>query len=250
MKKLIQAALQRILGFRLYLFVFSLFIMYTLRWNRKEGDFNYLLKMLRPDAVVLDIGANIGIMTALLARHCKKGKVIAFEPIPENYEALNRLIRFLKLTNVETHQLALGAEHAQVEMLMPVMAGVRMQGLSHVQHESIPHYPSRSIAYKVEQLPLDEWWGGRGQKVDAIKMDVENYEQYVIRGGLNLIRRCKPLIYCELWDNDNRKACMELLTACGYCTRVLEKGRLVNFEPKKHMHQNFFFLPEESIEIN
>ena len=42
-------------------------------------------------------------------------------------------------------------------------------------------------------------------------MDVENFEIHVLKGATHLIERCKPLIYIELWDNENRKACMQFL---------------------------------------
>lgn len=245
MKKWIQATLQRLLGFDTYLFVFSLFIMYTLRWNKKEGDFRHFLSLLAPDSTVLDIGANIGIMTALLSKACPQGKVHAFEPIPENHRSLQRLLRFTNSHNVHLHPIALGAERATVAMRMPVMEGVRMQGLTHVEHESIRGYEQQSIPYQVEQYALDDLQALKGTKVDAIKMDVENYEQYVLEGGRHLLRQYQPLIYCELWENENRKNCMRLLAEQGYAPYVLVNDQLVSFAPNVHPHQNFFFLPKK-----
>jgi FkbM family methyltransferase len=239
MKKLVQNILQSLLGFRRYLFVFSLFKIRTLKRDKKEGDFFHFLSMLPADAKVLDIGANVGIMTALLAKHCKAGEVHAIEPIPENFEALSRICRHFGFANVRLHQFALGESEGQLEMVMPEVQNVKMQGLSHVVHESITEY-NDGRRYAVPQHRLDALTD-IVSGMQAIKMDVENFEYYVLKGGEAALRQYKPLIYCELWDNENRAHCFALLRDIGYKIMVLEAGKLIDFDPKKHKHQNFFF---------
>ncbi|MDX2246042.1 MAG: FkbM family methyltransferase [Bacteroidia bacterium] len=249
MKKAIQAILQRVLGFERYLFVFSLFKIRTLRWDgkNKEGDFNFFLGMLKPDDVVLDIGANIGIMTALMAQKCRTGRVYAFEPVPDNFQAMRRVVNYLHLKNVSLHPVALGPEKGEVEIKMPVIKGVKMQGLSYIRHETIAGYPVGHISYRVPQVALDEWAFDPEERVTAIKMDVENYEQFVLQGARQLLRKHRPVIYCELWDNENRKNCMQILQEAGYLPRVLVADTLVAFQPGIHPHHNFFFFPESNV---
>ncbi|MCB9234999.1 MAG: FkbM family methyltransferase [Bacteroidia bacterium] len=243
MKKLIQSILQGILGFERYLVWFSAFKIRTLKWDKKEGDFNYFLSLLKEDFNVLDIGANIGIMTVPLARKCRRGKVYSFEPIPENFKALKRIVSRFKLQNVELVAMALGEEKGELQMVMPEINSVRMQGLSHVVHESIEGYESNGQTYKVPVLPLDQVEKIKDLRVDAIKIDVENFEQYVFAGGKEMLRKFHPIIYCELWDNENREACFSLLRdELGYGIRVLVNGKLEEFSPKVHQKQNFFFV--------
>ncbi|MFM2376161.1 MAG: hypothetical protein RLZZ165_1258 [Bacteroidota bacterium] len=241
MKRRIQNLLQSVLGFRRYLFLFSLFKIRTLRQDRREGDFFHFLSMLPEDARVLDIGANIGIMTALLARHCRSGIVHAIEPIPENFEVLSRVCRHYRFGNVRLHPFALGEEEGRLEMVMPEVRKVKMQGLSHVVHESITEY-NDGRRYTVPQHRLDslpEIVTG----VQAIKIDVENFEYFVFKGGEGILRKFKPLIYCELWANENREKCFQLLAGeLGYQVMVLHSGALVRFDPGIHTHQNFFFV--------
>lgn len=241
MKKLVQNALQSVLGFRRYLFLFSLFKIRTLRRDKNEGDFFHFLSMIPEDAKVIDIGANIGIMTAWLAKHCKRGLVHAIEPIPENFEALTRICRHYAFTNVRLHQFALGAEEGQLEMVMPEVKNVKMQGLSHVVHDSITDF-NEGHRYAVPQHRLDALTD-LVEDVKAIKIDVENFEYFVFKGGENILRKFRPLIYCELWDNENRTKCFDLLQGdLGYKIMVLQQGRLVTFEPGIHQNQNFFFV--------
>lgn len=241
-KKLIQRTLQRLLGFDRYLQLFAWFIIRTIKWNPREGDINHLLHLLAPGDHVLDIGANIGIMTVLLAKRCPEGHVYAFEPVADNMKALRKTVEAYGLANVSLYEVALGAEKGKVEMRMPILQGVKMQGLSHVLHQDIDGYEGEYQVYQVPEIPLDEIPVLREREIRAIKLDVENYEQYVLRGATRLIRRCKPLIYVELWDNDNRKACMDLLTEMGYQPKVLVKKQLIPYQQGVHSHQNFFFI--------
>lgn len=239
MKKFVQNVLQKVLGFRRYLFVFSLFKIRTLKRDKKEGDFFHFLSMIPRDAKVIDIGANIGIMTALLAKHCDLGIVHAIEPIPENFEALGRICKHFRFTNVRLHQFALGEAEGQLEMVMPEVQNVKMQGLSHVVHESITEF-NEGRRYAVPQHRLD-FLVDVVVNVQAIKMDVENFEYFVLKGGEAALRQFKPIIYCELWDNENRANCFALVRDIGYKVMVLHEGKLTAFDPAIHHNQNFFF---------
>lgn len=240
MKKFVQNILQKVLGFRRYLVLFSWFKIKTLHRDRKEGDFLFFLDMLSPDSNVLDIGANIGIMTVHLARRCSKGQVHAIEPIPENFATLQSIVKRFKLRNVHLHQFALGESPGELEMVMPRVQNVKMQGLSHVVHESIEDF-NEGERYKVPVHTLDDL-GEITASVQGIKIDVENFEYFVFKGGERMLREQGPIVYCELWDNENRAKCFELMQDCGYTIKVLENGQLEVFAPQQHQHQNFFFV--------
>lgn len=242
MKKLIQAILQRTLGFRNYLFLFSLYKAKTITYDKAEGDFSHFLSFVKPDSNVLDIGANIGIMTVNLARKAVRGKVFAFEPIPDNISTLKRVIGFHKLNNVQLFECALGNEQKQTEMVLPVVSAVKMQGLAHVVDQSITEF-NDGITFSVPQYRLDDLPQLKGIAIDAIKIDVENFEHQVFLGARQLISKYKPAIYCELWDNDNRRNCFELITQLGYQVYVLNNKQLALFDAAIHRTQNFFFLP-------
>jgi FkbM family methyltransferase len=242
LKKLVQAILQRILGFRNYLFLFSLYKAKTIITDKAEGDFSHFLSFIKPGSNVLDIGANIGIMTVNLARKANQGKVFAFEPIPDNISTLKRVIRFHKLQNVQLFECALGNERKQVEMVLPVVSAVKMQGLAHVIDQSITEF-NEGITFSVPQYRLDDLPELNVLEIDAIKIDVENFEYQVFMGAKQLILKNKPVIYCELWDNENRQQCFRLMAEIGYRVYVLSNRQLEPFDNSKHRTQNFFFLP-------
>jgi FkbM family methyltransferase len=247
LKTFIKLIFQKTLGFSNYLLLFSLFIIKKLKWDKNERDFLHFLNLLPEEGIVLDIGANIGVMSYYLARGHEKRIVHAFEPIPFNYQNAEKIKKRFNLNNLFLHLLALGDKEDTIEMILPVHNSVRFHGLAHVRSDFTPegekgelfHCPIRRLD---DFEPLKETCS----RITGIKMDVENYEYNVLKGATELIRKHKPVIYCELWDNDNRRHSMELLTELGYRTLVLESGKLVNYIPERHSTQNFFFLSSMS----
>ena len=240
MKKQIQAILQKMLGFERYLFWFSVFKVRTLQWDKKEGDLFGLVQLMPENGVVLDIGANLGFMTVILARKCKKGKVFSFEPIPENFATAEKIIHHFRLTNVKLLNIALGNEKGKLEMVMPQKNEVRMQGLSHVLRpdEAVPE--GRRYSVPVEKL--DDIKELKAHKISGIKIDVEEFESFVFEGGLELLRRDRPVVYAELWDSKNREACFSIFNELKYKTMVRVDGKMVLYHPDQHKKQNFFFI--------
>ncbi|MCW3070630.1 MAG: methyltransferase FkbM family [Bacteroidetes bacterium] len=242
MKNAAKYILHKLLGFKNYLFVFSLFKISTLKRDKKEKDFFQFMGLVPEGTAVLDIGANIGIMTVHLAG-IKDSMVYSFEPMPNNIDAFRRIIRYFKLKNVKLFEVALGNSEGTVEMVMPVISAVRMQGLSHVVHESIPEnnegerfcVPLRMLD-NMQELNTDK-------RISAIKIDVENFEFFVLDGAKKLIAKNRPVVYAELWDNENRYKCFGLFDSLDYKTHVAVNDKLVVFDPAVHVKQNFIFIP-------
>lgn len=244
MKNLIKLILQKTFGFNNYLYIFSIFKISTLKFDRNEGVFLNLLNLLSDDSVVLDIGANIGIMTVLLAKRCNKGKVFAFEPIEDNFNALQRVLKFFKIKNTTLERIALGNEDKTIKMILPIKNSVKLQGLPHVITPNESH--EEGIEYNITQKSLDNYWDNRENKISAIKIDVENYESEVFEGAVNLLKKYKPIIYAELWNNENRYRSFKLLEELGYKIKIFFNGSFVDFDKAKHDVDNFFFFPDNS----
>ena len=243
MKTMVKYILQTVLGFRTYLFLFSRYKINGLRRDRKERDFFCFLDMLPPGGTVLDIGANIGIMTVHLASDPKR-KVLAFEPMPVNIMVLKRIVNHYDLKNVKIMEYALGSDNGMVEMVMPKIGGAMMQGLSHVVHQSIKEH-NEGEKVRVSLIRLDNLKEIKeAPLITGIKMDVENFESFVLKGALETIEKHKPLLYIELWDNENRVQCMSILKTLGYETFVIEAGKPEPF--KKQVTQNFIFIHIDS----
>ncbi|MFC2087423.1 FkbM family methyltransferase [Bacteroidota bacterium] len=239
MKSFIQLILQSVFGYRNYLFIFSLFTSFRLKWDKKEKDFFKFLELIdNSTGLILDIGANIGIMTKHLSKHFKQASVLAFEPIPSNVSTLKRIIQFYRLENVEIKELALSDKNGEAEMILPVLKGVKKQGLSHMN----VHENEKGIKFKVKTKRLDDIDEVKQIKVLAIKLDVENHEFFVLQGARQILKRDKPVIYSELWENENRQKCFLFLRELGYKVYCCHQKELLLYNEQKHHTQNFIFL--------
>lgn len=196
---------------------------------------------LTPDrGVVLDIGANLGIMTWHLLHHFAKARVWAFEPIPENNSVLRTVMGERYAERLQVFDCALGNSEGSIEMVMPSDNDVRFQGLSHVKHESMP-VQSEGMTYEVPIKRLDDLTDDI--EVSGVKLDVENFEYFVLAGGTEMLKRDRPVVYTELWENENRDKCLSHMKSLGYRTMVVDNGHLVEFDEQHYVGQNFFFIP-------
>lgn len=198
------------------------------------------MNMLPDEGAILDIGANIGVMTVALAKSKPHATIYSFEPIPDNLQALKRVIRFHQLNNVQVFPIALGEENNVVEMVLPMLKKSRMQGLSHVIKKNAAKEPGEVFSISIQRMD-DITALNALNRITGIKIDVEDFELYVLQGGWKLLKKHRPLIYCELWDNSSRPLCLALIKELGYRVMIYYRGRLVDFTGQKTL--NFFFLP-------
>jgi len=245
MKSTAKLILQKLLGLKTYLLVFAVFVIVKLRWDKKEKDFMHFLKLIPEGGVILDIGANIGVTTFYLSKRFPSSQILSFEPVAMNIGALKSIVKLFTLKNVQIMEVALGDQNGFAEMVMPVIGRVKFHGLAHVV-DNEPSGNNIGINYRVPLSKLDDIAGINipGVPVKAIKMDVENYEYPVMKGGEKLISENHPVIYCELWNNGNRVKCINLLKSFGYQPYILVGKKLMPCTDLKINKNNFFFLPE------
>ncbi len=242
LKSSVKLFLQKTLGFKNYLYMFSLVTIHRLKY---EEEFHFFNDMIEDNGIILDIGANIGTMTTLIAKKSKNSKIYAFEPIPDNIKALKRVIGHYKLDNVKVYEAALGEENGELKMIMPIIDNVKMQGLSHVVEKYTAEEINSGHIYSVPVYKLDDLEELRsGGKINAIKIDVENFEYHVLKGAEQILKDHKPVIYCELWDNEKKYITISYLKDLGYKAKIYENKKLIDFKGQTAI--NFFFVPENA----
>ena len=244
MKTFFKYILQKTLGLKTYLYVFGLFVIIKIRWDKKEKDFFHFLELIPDDGIILDLGANIGVTSYHLAKKLPKSTIFSFEPLTLNMDTLKRIKKRFNLKNVNEFQVAVGDKPGSLEMVMPVINNVPMHGLSHVIHEDNTEFNS-GLKYQVPVVCLDEFkpLQETGKRITALKIDVENFEYFALKGAEHLIAKNQPVIYCELWENENRKKCIGFLNNLNYSAFILHKKELLPFEKTTIEKHNFFFLP-------
>jgi FkbM family methyltransferase len=173
-------------------------------------------RIVRPGDTVLDIGANIGMVTIWLSKLVgQNGKVHAFEPNPELQIILEQMLDRNQISNVCLHPIALGAESGSLELRIPkVNAG----SASLIRHRN--SIDCTVVAASVR--PLTEIVAQEGIKsIRLIKIDVEGFEAEVLRGGLEVLATIRPeAILFELNEvsegSVRDRPVIQILRDCGY----------------------------------
>lgn len=141
----------------------------------------------RPGADALDVGANDGSYIHYLRRHVPR--IVAFEPMPKLVEALRE--KFPRGVKVEP--VALSDRKGRVELGMPVVDGVAIEGCCTVSDQALATYPDH-VGIEVPMDRLDNVYRG---DAGFIKIDVEGHEHSVLQGARGTIERCRPRVLVE-----------------------------------------------------
>ena len=154
---------------------------------------------LPPDGVFLDVGANQGELTLVAARHARRGRVFAFEPVPEWFELLCQNVRLNGLANVTPVNVALSDTEGEREMF--TSDDVATYTALHEGLSSFVRSDSRPIRVgSFPTLPLDTFAAReRLVRVDLVKIDVEGAEASVLAGAGEVLARHRPMLVLE-WN--------------------------------------------------
>jgi len=171
----------------------------------------------RPGDTVLDIGANIGEWTLPLARQVgPQGRVIAFEPNPALAEALRLSVAVNRLAQVAVEEVALTRTPGQRDLSIPTAQGGRMADSGRARLDGNER-DAVMVSVRADALDAVASRLNLG-RIDFIKIDVEGHEAPVIEGGLELIRRDRPVQIIEtgLEDDATRRRLRDMLGGASY----------------------------------
>jgi len=210
-----------------------------LRWSLNPADFPqeslfwlgakdtwdlfHLRQYVVPGGVVLDVGSNFGYYAVNLAAAMNRvGQVHALEPDPDNFEHLRRHIAWNGLDDV-VQAFCLGvSDHPET------VAMKRHPGNS--GHTAIA--PAGEID-GVTLTTLDAYCERAAlNRLDVVVIDVEGYEERVLRGAEQTIARFKPIVFVELFapvmeqQGSTPEAAARVLTDHGYKLFAAYKDRL------------------------
>jgi len=246
MKNRRKRIVQSFLGYQNYLLVFALWVIATMKLQRKQKDFIYFVKLISDHGFLLDIGANLGIRSYYLASRKPNSIVYAFEPVPIHILTLRKIVKWFRLKNIRIMGMALGDQNGEIEMVLPEHGKAKLHGFCHVEHPTIKEFgEGERIMVPIKRLDSMDVFSLSKYFISGIKISAGNFEYFVLKGAHLLLQRHRPIVFAELWDNENRKKCFDLMSGYGYETNVLISGKLVPYDKKIHRKQTFFFVPED-----
>jgi FkbM family methyltransferase len=168
------------------------------RFTPKEGD------------VVIDIGAHIGRYTIIGAKRVgTKGKVVAIEANPSNFEMLNRNIKLNQLTNIISLNNAVYSKETKVKLYLPG------EELGHTTYNTVmsDRAKNEDKFVEVSANTLDYFLQLKGiTDVNWVKIDVEGAEFEVLKGASNVLSKSKDIaLLIEIHGPDNYRPIIEFL---------------------------------------
>jgi FkbM family methyltransferase len=165
-----------------------LYAAYKTYADRAEREL--LRKILFQGAVVVDVGANIGIYSEFLSRCVgPTGLVHSFEPSPDNFRRLSVATR--GLSNVRLTQAAVGERSGECKLYV--------SDKLNVDHRAYKADGDSRRAISIEMVALDDYFKS-GERVDLIKMDIQGYELHALRGAQRVLQESTDInLLLEFW---------------------------------------------------
>lgn len=184
-----------------------------------ERDMLALIDSFLPEkGIYFDIGANIGNHTLYFAFEKKAEKIFCFEPNQDTYAILQKNIQINKLESVvELNNIGLSSDNVKGEITKYSMLDA---GLCQVQ---------QSESGDMELRRLDDLDFDNLERVDFMKIDVEDHEIELLNGAKEFIKKYHPVIFIEIHDI-HKEQTFSLLESMGYnCVMDVPKENPENY---------------------
>lgn len=154
---------------------------------------------IKKDFVIIDIGANVGLMTLQFAQLVPEGKVYSFEP---THYALNRLKKNLDLNpNLSPRITVINSFVSENTTSSPniiAFSSWKVNGERNNNDHPV-HLGTPKSTEGVPSITLDDFCSSENmEKIDFIKIDTDGHEYEVFKGAQNAISKYKPIIIFEI----------------------------------------------------
>lgn len=199
---------------------------------------------------IFDIGANTGVFSVLASKANGEAEIFAIEPYSVNATRLKKNLEFNAIGNVQVKEIAVGS--IDTELLLSVPSDKRICQVSSVNREFSKNFFSKEVIFEEVRVPcrtIDSIvQAGKISLIDLIKIDVETHEIEVFKGGGNTIRDNRPIIFCEVFVDEERELFFnDFLKSYDYYLFLITPVGLVRLDKmEKTYFRNFLFSPISS----
>jgi FkbM family methyltransferase len=176
------------------------------RGSWREPEIELVYEAVGQGDTVLDIGANYGVYCYHFSRAVgEKGRVLAFEPVPETCSTLSLVVKLLGLRNVEIFNKGCGDETGLLSFEVPVQSsGASAAGQAYMARR-VDDHPGKeeqvrwkaTMQVRCEVVRLDDFLP-EVNELSFVKCDIEGAELLAFRGGEKTISRHLPSVICEI----------------------------------------------------
>jgi FkbM family methyltransferase len=208
-------------------------------WLTLSGEYeldltNFFLKNLKRNSKCLDVGANFGFFTCLMARFCHQGKVIGIEPNRHVYELLRDNIY---INGFQGHAIPKHAAISDLVGTLTLHRRITRSGNTSIQKPDQAFLDvigeQTSESFQIVCLRVDDLLPEFDNQIDFIKIDVEGAEPLVMRGAKQTISANPQLNIVMEWSPGQIKGAgfnvddfVNELCTMGLRSSLIESGRL------------------------
>jgi FkbM family methyltransferase len=159
-------------------------------YEKEVGDL--LKKSVKPGDVFLDLGANIGYFSLLVANNSPSVKVISFEPVADLFQNMNNNISLNNIKNISTINVAVGEINEEKELFVSAPDNMGMSSFKQPEN-----YSGKNERVKV--VTIDDWFKTSGlTRIDIIKLDIEGSELAALKGMKEVLQEQKAVLIVEI----------------------------------------------------
>jgi FkbM family methyltransferase len=167
------------------------------------------------EGVFVDVGANIGHLSINVAKN-PKTKVYSFEPEASNIKVFEKNISLNHLKNISLIKKGLSDEEGFFDFYV---LGENSGGNSLLDTKK----GGRKV--KIPVTTLDVFYKeNKIERLDFLKIDVEGAEIKVLNGGKKTLKKFKPKIIFESWDEKSLEKVKEFLFPLGYEIKKIDNA--------------------------
>jgi len=158
----------------------------------EKNTIRHLIKLIKPDMIIVDVGANIGAYTLGLSKYLSSGQIYAFEPNPRTLKFLKKNIEVNQLKNVRIIELGLSDREETAMLNTPSLA-----------QASINKFKASDQVEAIKLVTLDKFCEENNiNNIDILKIDIEGHEKKCLDGAAMIIDKSKNMvIIMEIDDN-------------------------------------------------
>lgn len=174
---------------------------------------------------IIDVGANLGLVSLALAKRFPERVIHAFEPCPSTFQALKANVELNSCANVLPLRSAVAEHDGETSFdANPTVRGTA--SIANYEGEFVTTVPCTTLDSYAERNAIDE--------IAFLKVDVEGFEAAVFQGAERILsERRAAVIYYEVCPGNSEKSGLapelptQILQRHGYSiNRIDERGGL------------------------
>jgi FkbM family methyltransferase len=197
-----------------------------------------ICQLATPGMVVWDVGTYLGFYSALVSRIVgPTGKVVAFEPDPENLSRAQHNARLNSLTNIQFVHAAIGEPVGEITLIKTANTNSHIDGafVGRDRADYATRAPEHADTVTVPCMSLDQaYLDPTIPNPDIIKLDIEGAEQFALRHCDRLAREVGPVIMLELHNPECDSAAWDFAQETGYRLFSLETNQYFTSRSEVH----------------